>query len=247
MTLTGSSFVDYGTGASTVKSNYVSDLDVYLKSIKTYYKTSCAATIDNDDGTTSMIMQDYGSSCKVPTWVKHYCENDTSTIDIKHNWFDWPEYRDFSVACRVRENDPLTWTVHNKPIPPLSVRLKEVIAKRQGPAIIIPNNDRKLLTMSEDVREQRARETLRRVIGDEKYRDFLRNGFISVRAKSGLNFQIFPGHGITCVFSEGKMVERLCVVMRGNFPPTDSLIMRYLMILNNETQFRSYAIKHNVF
>jgi len=59
-------------------------------------------------------------------------------------------------------------------------------------------------------------------------------------------YQIFPGHGITCVYENGKMIERLCVVLRGDFPPTDSVIVRYLMALNNEDQLWGLAIKHGV-
>lgn len=128
----------------------------------------------------------------------------------------------------------------------LKSRLRQIIDGRCSPNIIIRQNDRrKPLPMPADIREQRARETLRRVVGDKKFTNFLRAGFLSVKAKSGLVYQIFPGHGITCVFNQGKLVDRLCVVLQGGFPPTDSLIMRYLMILNNENQFRSYAIKHS--
>jgi FlaA1/EpsC-like NDP-sugar epimerase len=38
-------------------------------------------------------------------------------------------------------------------------------------------------------------------------------------------------------------VDRLCVILKGNFTPTDSLMMRYLMLLNDEAEFRKYAIK----
>jgi hypothetical protein len=144
---------------------------------------------------------------------------------------------------------------HSKPLTPeeqaaqrerqLKNRIKSIIDSRCAPNIIIKQNDRrKALPMPQDIREQRARETLKRVVGERKFINFLKSGFLSVKAKSGLVYQIFPGHGITCVFDQGKLVDRLCVVLQGGFPPTDSLIMRYLMILNNESQFRSYAIKH---
>jgi hypothetical protein len=42
------------------------------------------------------------------------------------------------------------------------------------------------------------------------------------------------------------MVDRLCVVLQGSFPATDSLIMRFLLITNNEEQFRGFAVKHYV-
>lgn len=130
------------------------------------------------------------------------------------------------------------------PKPPTpSERLREILAQRHAPLIIAT---RKSLELTTDIREMRARETLRRVIGEQKYFDFLKKGFVCVRAKSGLTYQIFPGHGITCVYDKGIMVDRLCVVLQGQFPATDSLIMRYLLILNNEDHFRSFAIKHGV-
>ena len=130
--------------------------------------------------------------------------------------------------------------------PPLTAaqRLKEVLNKRMAPNII---STRKPLGYTDDIREVRARETLRRVVGEFKFKDFVRKGSISVKAKSGLTYQIFPGSDFTKVYNCGKMIERLCVVLVGGFPPTDSLIMRFLMILNNEQQFRGYAIKHSAY
>ncbi len=122
-------------------------------------------------------------------------------------------------------------------------QIKEILKKRIASDVIV---NCKPLGHAEDMREIRARETLRNVIGEDKFRDFARRGSISVRAKSGLTYQIFPGSGFTNVYNSGKMVDRLCVVLTGGFPPTDSLIMRYLMILNNEEQFKSLAIKHGL-
>jgi hypothetical protein len=130
------------------------------------------------------------------------------------------------------------------PVPKTAAdKLREILEKRVAPNII---SSCKPLGFTQDEREMRARETLRRVLGEQKFRDFVRRGSISIRAKSGMVYQIFPGHDFTKVYNCGKLVDRLCVVLQGNFPPTDSLIMRYLMILNNEQQFRSYAIKHGV-
>ena len=124
--------------------------------------------------------------------------------------------------------------------------LKKIIRERCSPNVFVHNSKRQPLPIPSDIREQRARETLRRVVGDQKFLNFIKNGFISVKAKSGLIYQIFPGGGITHVFNQGDLVDRLCVVLQGNFPPTDSLIMRYLLILNNEQQFNSLAIKHSI-
>ena len=133
----------------------------------------------------------------------------------------------------------IVWTSTPKKTP--AERLKEILNSRMAPGVL---TNCRPLGLSKDIREIRARETLFRVLGEEKYRDFVRRGSVSVRAKSGLVYQIFPGHDFTKVYGNGKMIDRLCVVLNGDFPPTDSLIMRYLMILNNEQQFRSYANKH---
>jgi hypothetical protein len=127
-------------------------------------------------------------------------------------------------------------------------RLQDIMRQRAaGPHVIIRNNQKQQpMPVSPDVREERARETLRRVIGDKKYADYLKNAHLIVKAKSGLTYRIFPGSGITEVYDQGKMIDRLCVVLRGDFPATDSLIMRYIMILNNENQFRGLAIRHSV-
>ena len=119
-------------------------------------------------------------------------------------------------------------------------RLQEVMRKRQAPGVVVKNT----LKPTANNQEIRARETLRRVIGDDKFRDFLKKGFISVQGKSGKVYQIFPGHGMTNVYLNGEKIEKLCVVMKGNFPPTDSLIMRYLLILNCEKDFRNKSIVH---
>jgi hypothetical protein len=154
--------------------------------------------------------------------------------EVYNDWYfcnGWLEVRDYRIAQMLKSP---------------ADRMREIIDRRQAPAIRI-NKDRKTIMPSADERELRARETLRRVVGNEKYQSFLKNGFVSVRAKSGLDYQIFPGHGITCVYDRGIMIDRLCVVLKGNFPPTDELIVRYLMILNNEQQFRSYANIHKPF
>jgi len=120
-------------------------------------------------------------------------------------------------------------------------RMREIIQSRQAPAI---HRSRKSLHHPETIEETRARETLKAVLGMDKFRSFIKNGFVSVRANSGLVYQIFPGHDMTTVYRDGEPIERLCVVLKGKFPPTDSLIMRYLLILNDEKDFRSYAITY---
>ena len=120
-------------------------------------------------------------------------------------------------------------------------RLREIIANRQA-----PNQFRRESPgRTTDNREARARETLRQVVGEEQYRNFLRAGFVSAsNSKSGRIYQIFGGTKFVNVYEHGRMIERLCVYLTGDFPPTDQIIVRYLMALNNEDELWKIAIKH---
>lgn len=180
----------------------------------------CRVSVNNDDGYTCdwpISFVKYGQ-----TWAAH--TNDYKFYRQLDGW-----------ACETEY-----WC---SPAPNPRQRLLELLHARQAPAIFV----RKPPEPATDVREIRARETLRLCLGEDLFRSFLRHGFISVRAKSGLVYQIFPGHGITRVYRHGVQVERLCVVFKGDFPPADSLIMRFLLILNDEEEFRQHAIVHGVY
>lgn len=117
-------------------------------------------------------------------------------------------------------------------------RLREIIRSRLAPKV---HSARTAAPRKIDAREMAARDTLRKVIGETQFRNFLKHGFISVRGKSGKVYQLFTGHDRTRVWLNGQLVEELCVILKGQFPPTDTLIVRYLMVINNEEQFRALA------
>ena len=102
-----------------------------------------------------------------------------------------------------------------KPIDP-KIRLQQIIDSRQSPRIIIPNH-RTPPPMTTEVRELRARETLRRVVGNDRYKNYMRVGFVSVRGKDGKYYQLYPAHGITHVFEAGQLVAKLCLYFPGDF------------------------------
>ena len=211
------------------------------------------ATINYKDyNNYKIITNKYASS---DDWGKNYkiCYDYGTSSDTSSICIQWNDYNTTTAATTFTWGDCYTsWKYDrltpSRPVSP-EIKLKRIIASRQAPAVHVRERWRLHRSKQQcpDEREARARQTLRRVIGDDKFKSFLTNGFVTVRnPKSGLSFQIFPGHGITCVFDKGEMVERLCVVLKGDFPPTDSIIMRYLMILNNEEQFRSIAVKWDV-
>lgn len=201
--------------------------------------------------------------------IKPYLSIAATNTTIKLKWDcaaatddDWTTADDWTTNCwyRIGGNDATCdpqsgWiSIRDRKTP--EEKLKEIIASRQAPFGIIKGRDmahnhawsvsgRKVLGPPKDEREFRARETLMSVIGERKFRSYILNGFVSVRnPASGRVYQIHPGHGLTYVYEDGKLVERLCVVLKGDFPPTDSVIVRYLMALNNEKQLWDIGIKH---
>ena len=179
----------------------------------------------------------------------------TATTTDMYATYDnrWPKY-DTGTATAIYQKwdgNGIAWGTDSAIAwsPPAVVapgeRIRQMIRDRMSPAIH-RGDKRKSLSIATDIREERARQTLRRIIGEQAFRKFVRDGFITVVPKSGLVYRIYPGHGITDVYDKGIMVDRLCVVLQGNFPPTDSILMRYLLILNDEGEFSKYAIKHAV-
>jgi hypothetical protein len=125
-------------------------------------------------------------------------------------------------------------------------RLREIIRSRTAPAVVTRGDGRPGLHPPADFRERRARETLEKIVGPAQYRRFLAHGFVTVRAASGWDYQVYPGTRFTRVFRGGVPEPSLCVVLNGEFPPTDSLIVRVLMLLDDEGGFRRLAVAHAV-
>jgi hypothetical protein len=245
----------------TASSNYLwtqpaTDLTITANDSDTY---SIASNIYSDVGTTTVIHVDDNKTSwyeKIPDSSSEYTSSSSgygpltwkpTKIEGTLNVWGTSGTINISVPATVIINGSDKYVISRSP----KDRLKEILRSRRMPLITTRRQESfhpaKPIGHTKDIRELRARETLRRVIGDQKYRGFLKNGFITVRAKSGLIYQIFSGHGVTAVYDMGEMVERLCVVLNDNFPPTDQLIMRYLLILNDEADFRSHANKHSLF
>ncbi len=215
-------FMNYETGITSAKITRTDNMEEdYGFSWKIRSKTNLCELFGHKHSKYLEASDTYGSM----KWIEH----NNNAVTTLNNW---------AQTCWAYGSDD-SFVRHLTP----QQKLKEILQKRQAPLVIVSH---KTMVRTSDLREIRARETLRRVLGDEKFRSFIKKGFVSVRAKSGLVYQIFPAHGVTAVYRDGEMIERLCVVLRGKFPPTDSLIMRYLLILNDERDFRKYALKHTI-
>ena len=88
-----------------------------------------------------------------------------------------------------------------------------------------------------------ARRLLRSLIGEKAYKDYIRRGWITVRGRSGLYYRIGPqGIKVYAPAANGeghKAFEHLCLVFKDHGPPpTDSVIMRKIMVETDKFELR---------
>lgn len=87
--------------------------------------------------------------------------------------------------------------------------------------------------------EQVAIETLREIISESEFRKYINYGFISVRGRSGLVYQIFRNQSHTKVWRGNKLIEEICVRIKNvNIPLTDNVIAFKAIIEADEEGFR---------
>jgi hypothetical protein len=124
-------------------------------------------------------------------------------------------------------------TTFNVDIPPQ--------VRRHGGIYNVRNRKRHSLHRPQ-ANEERARRLLQRLIGFRRYARYIRDGFISHRGASGRVYQIFPGDIHMRVWFKGQRVENLCLCIEDHsLPPTDSVVMRLLMLEHSEAEFREQA------
>lgn len=204
--------------------------------------TNASFVIKNINGATYLVNDSYLDMNNILgnyMFTNQYNTTTTNSIitaDITTTGNSWKNYirTGFTTASTNYYGD--YWDALSSP----GERLRKIIRERTTPQIIV----KKLPDKVHDFRERRARQTLYRIIGEEAYQRYMRRGFVMAQGRSGLMYQIFPGHGITAVWQNGQMLTRLCVVLKGNFCPTDSLIMRYVLITSDEEKFKDLAIVH---
>jgi len=86
--------------------------------------------------------------------------------------------------------------------------------------------------------EWTAIDTLREIITEKEFRNYLRYGFILVKGKSGKVYQIFRNKHHIKVWLNGKVIEEVCVrIKNGKIPPTDNVIAFKIMVEADEAYF----------
>jgi hypothetical protein len=87
--------------------------------------------------------------------------------------------------------------------------------------------------------EHVALETLREMISETEFRQYIKYGFISVKGKTGRIYQIFRKSSHTKVFENGCLKEEICVRLPNYVPSTDNVIAFKIMLETSEELFRS--------
>lgn len=97
--------------------------------------------------------------------------------------------------------------------------------------------------------EDNARGLLREMVGAEQFRNYVARGFVTVKGPSGIVYKLSQ-NGITSYArtKEGryKKFENICVVFQKAMPPTDAVVMRLLLLRNDEfaTRARANVTRH---
>jgi len=177
-----------------------------------------------------------GSWCNYQAYINDIGTTGTTTIPISIRYEQVNDQIIYTYTNAYYSSYNIIW--------PPSKTISEIMRSRYAPNVI---RNRKSLDKPLDIREIRARETLKRVVGEQKYINYVKNGFVTAQnRKSGLIFQIFPGHSLIKVYKKNVFLETLCVQLVGDYPPTDSVIVRYLLAINNEDLLRVNSIRREV-
>jgi hypothetical protein len=85
-----------------------------------------------------------------------------------------------------------------------------------------------------DVKENEivALQLLKSMLSPERWKKYLKYGFVDVLGKSGLIYQIIRGQTHVRVFRQGEKIADLCVGLanRSAMPPTDEVITRMIIV-----------------
>jgi hypothetical protein len=110
--------------------------------------------------------------------------------------------------------------------------------------IIIKSRAQELCTIPDN--EWVAMQTLREMITEADYRKYIKDGFITIRGQSGKIYQIFRNKSHTKVYFKGELIEEICVRLKSNAPPTDSVIAFKTMIEVDEESFAVLGNRYNM-
>lgn len=139
--------------------------------------------------------------------------------------------------------------------------LREKIRQQLNPPIYFERDGQKILLKDKDLwdvqqtpEENRARGLLREMVGEEAMRRYLKRGFLMVKGNSGVLYKIYGGNpsarnrGLIESYIKNPATgtftpfEAFCIQFKDTgLPHTDAVIMRKLLVENDEFGMRKMA------
>lgn len=139
--------------------------------------------------------------------------------------------------------------------------LRERIKQQLNPPIYVTRDGKKVLVKDKDLwdvqqtpEENRARGLLREMVGDMAFRRYLQRGFLMVKGGSGVMYKIYGGtassrnRGLIESYIKNPATgtftpfEAFCIQFKdAGLPHTDGVIMRKLLVENDEFGMRKLA------
>lgn len=199
------------------------------------YSNSWYASVTIDAGTATTYPTNYGTADDNATWADWYLNFETGATATNNSI-------EFSLIGGSSQT--LVWQpyiiIGSQGIiwDPRAAKIAAFKAAREA-KIVKPNITRESLRPTEDFAENKARLLLRSLIGAERFRRYMKDGFLSVKSpRTGLVYQVFPGHRSVVVFEDGKKTASCCIVFQDNkIPPTDWVVMRVAFLVSDEVAF----------
>jgi len=179
------------------------------------------------------------SSNTYDSWLDNTPTGTGATADNQITWAGWHWVSDPGVP------NGQFWITsgHSSIVADPKMLKKAEMARRRQALLPSAKATRFGLPKTDNFAELKARQLLKSFIGGERFRRYLKDGFISVTSPvTGLVYQIFPGHQSVVVRDKGKRTASCCIVFRDtSLPPTDWVIMRMSLIMADETTFYEKA------
>lgn len=210
---------------------------------------TCKYIIGVDYGTnhyhTATSVSNYGdtayiSNCTWETSRDYWTGSRYFQQEYLGNWYTEPSYR---ITQTDFANGEYTYTITPDLYTPSAVEIKRMEIKSNLTIIV---KSRAELPKDIPENERVAMQTLRDMISETEFRKYIKDGFIMVRGQSGKYYQVFKNRAHTKVYLKGKLIEEICVRLKGSVPPTDNVIAFKTIIETDEEHFASLGNRYNM-
>jgi hypothetical protein len=185
-------------------------------------------------------------------FITNYKTASILRLRLKHNASAWNLESDTTATSYYWGTGSNLWFGINggnyAPRKTKEEELRDRLRANLQPEIVTRN--RSLWGIEPTDEEIRARTLLLELIGKTAFQRYMRRGFIMVQGRSGTMYKVSGGNVMIVSYikdAQGKMTphEKFCVIFSyANLPHTDGVIMRKLIIENDEFSLRK---RSNVF